>query len=139
MWNSESEGFGSATDSYTIVKLRSGDVNLCFIACSLTKLGPDGIISSFYAFLALIPWFSTGSMVSLIPSIIIYRPALDEFIMVNKLSMVRPNKSTGRWGNMSRQVHEDHHGNPYSSLHHLPLIVAQSCAQLNCSILFGSM
>jgi hypothetical protein len=54
------------------VKLRSGHVKLCFIACSLTSLGSDGIISSFFAFLALIPWFSTGSMVSLIPSFITY-------------------------------------------------------------------
>jgi hypothetical protein len=37
-----------------------------------TSLGSDGIISSFYAFLALIPWFSTGSMVSPIPSFITY-------------------------------------------------------------------
>jgi hypothetical protein len=48
------------------------NVKLCVIACSLTNLGSDGIISSFYAFLALIPWFSTGSMVSLIPSFITY-------------------------------------------------------------------
>jgi hypothetical protein len=37
-----------------------------------TCFASDGIISSFYAFLALIPWFSTGSMVSLIPSFITY-------------------------------------------------------------------
>jgi hypothetical protein len=52
MWNTKSDmsdGFGSATDSYTIVKLRSGHVKLCFIACSLSSLGSDCIISSFYA------------------------------------------------------------------------------------------
>jgi hypothetical protein len=76
MWNTKSDlsdGFGSATDSSNIVKLRSGHVKLCFIAGSLTSLGSDGIISSFYAFLALIPWFSTGSMVSLIQSFITYQ------------------------------------------------------------------
>jgi hypothetical protein len=40
------------------------------------SLGSDGIISSFYAFLALIPWLSTGSMVSLIPSFITYIESL---------------------------------------------------------------
>jgi hypothetical protein len=79
MWNTKSDmsdGFESATDSQTIVKLWSGQVKLCFIACSLTSLGSDSIISSFYASLALIPWFSTGSMVSLIPSFITYSISL---------------------------------------------------------------
>jgi hypothetical protein len=64
--------FARKYDSETIVKLRSVHVKLCFIACSLTSLGSYGIISCFYAFLALIPWFGTGSMVSLIPSLITY-------------------------------------------------------------------
>jgi hypothetical protein len=47
---------------------------------SLTSLGSDSIISSFYAFLSLIPWLSTGSMVSLIPSFITYRTVRDQML-----------------------------------------------------------
>jgi hypothetical protein len=56
-----------------------------FTYCSLTSLGSDGIVSSFYAILALMPWFSTGSMVSLIPSFITYRVNLINWCMALSL------------------------------------------------------